>query len=96
MPPRGGDRCKNLLHMACPELIENVLFDRSPSEIKKLWQAFEEVNDAFWGVVRWTWLVEILIDSLKLVLAAEFDKALLSSSSPATDQKSGSTDTVYS
>lgn len=83
MPPRGGDRCKNLLHMACPEL-------------KKLWQAFEEVNDAFWGVVRWTWLVEILIDSLKLVLAAEFDKALLTSSSPATDQKSGSTDTVYS
>lgn len=97
------DRCKNLLSKACPELTEDVLLDLYPSEVKDLWQGFEEVNDVFLGVVRQTGLVEIMIDSFRPILAAEFGKALLISTGasatslqPAMDQEYGTTDTVSS
>jgi hypothetical protein len=46
------DRLQELLHLACPELTEEVLLDLYPSEIEELWQGFEEVNGAFLGAVR--------------------------------------------
>ncbi len=46
------DRFQDLLHLACPELTQEVLLELYPSEIEELWQGFEEVNAAFLGVVR--------------------------------------------
>ncbi len=46
------DRFQDLLHLACPELTQEVLLELYPSEVEELWQVFEEVNAAFLGVVR--------------------------------------------
>ena len=46
------DRLQELLHLACPELTQEVLLELYPSEVEELWQGFEEVNAAFLGVVR--------------------------------------------
>ncbi|QQG66360.1 hypothetical protein [Desulfobulbus oligotrophicus] len=97
------DRCLDLLRMACPELTQEVLMDLYPSEVEELWQGFQEVNAAFLGVVRRIGLIDILIDSLKPVMMAEFGKAMLTltdasatSLPPATDQSFGTTDTASS
>ena len=97
------DRCGELLRLACPELTLDALLDLYPSEIEELWHAFEEVNAAFLGVARRIGLIDILIDSFKPVLAAEFDKALsistglsVHSSPGVTDQSSGTTDSASS
>lgn len=97
------DRGRELLRMACPELTRDVLIDLYPSEVEELWQGFQEVNAAFLGVVRRIGMIDILIDSFRPALAAEFGKALLTltgasatSSPPATDQSSGTTDTASS
>lgn len=97
------DRCRDLLRMACPELTKDVLLDLYPSEVEELWQGFQEVNAAFLGVVRRIGMIDILIDSFKPVMMAEFGKTMLTltdasatSSPPATDQSSGTTDTASS
>ena len=77
-PLRSKNR-ENLLALACPELTEEGLLELYPSEIEELWHGFEEVNAAFLGVFRQIGLIDILIDSLKPILAAEFGKVLLSS-----------------
>ncbi|MDR2550020.1 MAG: hypothetical protein LBD10_07485 [Desulfobulbus sp.] len=98
-----ADHCKQLLRLACPELTDEALLDLYPSEIEELWHGFEEVNAAFLGVVRRIGLIDILIDSFKPVLAAEFGKALMTltgasavSLPAATAPGSGNTDTASS
>ena len=59
-----ADRFQSLLVMACPELTHEVLLDLYPSEIEELWQAFEEVNSAFLGVIRKIGLDQALIGAV--------------------------------
>jgi len=73
------DRFTHLLGLACPELTQEALLELYPSEVEELWHGFEEVNASFLGVLRRIGLIDILIDSLKPILAAEFGKALLTS-----------------
>ena len=70
------DLFQDLLHLACPELNQEVLLELYPSEVEELWQAFEEVNTAFLGVVRRIGLIDILIDGVKPVLKLELTKAM--------------------
>jgi hypothetical protein len=63
-----SDRFQQLLVMACPELGKEVLLDLYPSEIKELWDAFEEVNAAFLGVVRQVGLDRALIEAVTEVV----------------------------
>lgn len=71
-----GDRFHRLLAMACPELNKDTILDLYPSEIEELWQAFQEVNAAFLGVVRRIGLFEILIGGIKPILERELTKAM--------------------
>lgn len=100
------DRCRNLLQLACPELNQEVLLEFYPSEIEELWQAFEEVNAAFLGVVRRIGLIDIVIDGIKPIMAAEFNTlaqvrrtstgSFATALQQDTDPESGTTATVSS
>jgi|GEM_PF-3025662 len=100
------DRCQNLLQLACPELNQEVLLELYPSEIEELWQAFEEVNAAFLGVVRRIGLIDIVIDGIKPIMAAEFNTlaqvrrtstdSFATALQQDTDPESGTTATVSS
>lgn len=100
------DRCRNLLQLACPELNQEVLLELYPSEIEELWQGFEEVNAAFLGVVRRIGLIDIVIDGIKPIMAAEFNTlaqvrrtstgSFATALQQDTDPESGTTATVSS
>lgn len=105
--PRGMmEQCKELLHLACPELNQEVLLDLYPSEIEELWQGFEEVNASFLGAVRRIGLIDIVVNGIKPIIAEEFrihaqarrtsTSSFASALQQATEQESGTTDTVSS
>lgn len=78
----GVDRMKGLLSLGCPELTDEVLLDLYPSEIEELWDAFEEVNAAFLGLVRRVGLDQAIITAVK---AAVMDSMKLSALSSKAD-----------
>jgi hypothetical protein len=63
------DRCRELLKLGCPELDADALLDLYPSEIKEIWQAFEEVNVDFLEIVRLIGLDQALIDAVRTSVA---------------------------
>jgi len=88
-------RCEELLKLACPELTQEVLLDLYPSEIEELWQAFEEVNAAFLGLIRRIGLDTALIGAVSEAIATSIGQ--FAASLPAvTVPGSGTTATVSS
>jgi hypothetical protein len=61
----GVDRAQGLLKLACPELTEEALLDLYPSEVRELWDTFEEVNADFLGIVRQMGLDTAIIGAVK-------------------------------
>lgn len=81
----GVDRMKSMLQLGCPDLTEEVLLDMYPSEIEELWQAFEEVNAAFLGIVRRVGLDQLIITAVREALTTSIQQFSLSSA-PGTVQ----------
>lgn len=65
-----ADRFQHLLSLACPELTTDTLLDLYPSEVQELWQAFEEVNAAFLGIVRQVGIDRALIEAVKTAVVS--------------------------
>lgn len=75
----GVDRMKNMLQLGCPDLTEEVLLDMYPSELEELWQAFEEVNASFLGVVRRVGLDQAIITAVREAITDSMRQFALSS-----------------
>lgn len=75
----GIDRAKNMLQLGCPDLTEEALLDLYPSEIEELWQAFEEVNAAFLGLVRRVGLDQMIITAVREAVMDSMKQFALSS-----------------
>ena len=73
-PSRFAEQFQQLLALSCPELDKETLLDLYPSEIEELWNAFEEVNAAFLGVVRRIGIDAALIDSIAEVVKASIGR----------------------
>lgn len=80
-----GEKLNRLLSMACPELSKDTIIDLYPSEIEELWQAFQEVNSAFLGVVRQIGLFEILVGGIKPILERELTNAMVRAGQTLTE-----------
>lgn len=81
----GVERMKTMLQLGCPDLNEDVLLDLYPSEIEELWQAFEEVNAAFLGIVRRVGLDQVIITAVREAITGSMKQFALSST-PGTVQ----------
>lgn len=89
------DRFQDLLHLACPELTQEVLLELYPSEVEELWQVFEEVNAAFLGVVRRIGLDKALFLAMHETITTSITQ-FAGSLSAATVPASGTTATASS
>jgi hypothetical protein len=70
------DQVKTLLQLSCPELTTDSMLDLYPSEIEELWQAAQEVNAAFLGVLRKAGIFDTLMQTLGPIIKGEMLKAL--------------------
>lgn len=89
------NRFQDLLHLACPELTQEVLLELYPSEIEELWQVFEEVNAAFLGIVRRIGLDKALFQAMHETITTSITQ-FAGSLPAATVHASGTTATASS
>lgn len=64
------ERGKELLAQCCSLAMDEIL-DLYPSESEQVWQAFEEVNAAFFGLLRATGVLDEVKDMIRMI-AKEF------------------------
>lgn len=92
-----GDIFKILEHnlIKCTSLSVEQAKEMAPSELKKVYNAFKEVNETFFEVAREAGLLGLL-NELKKAIVEDFSKRLVGSLKLVTEASSSDTDTPSS